>query len=131
MVLETTEEIDLMDEGGILDDHRVRLGDRLTDANRAVVDAAERDDGRTGAFGAERRERLGLPSFEKRRDREQLCCRDDALAATPMNAHLEHAATVLGRHVLGIRADTVLVYVLARSGPLRCCDLDERHYLTQ
>ena len=56
----------------------------------AVVDAAERDDRRAGALGAEARERLRVPPLEERRDREQLGGGDDALAATAVDPHLEH-----------------------------------------
>ena len=44
------------------------LGDRLVRADRAVVDAAERDDRRARALRAEARERLRVAALEERRD---------------------------------------------------------------
>ena len=81
-----------MQQRRVLDDHGVRLGDRLAHADRPVVDAAERDDRRAGALRAEGRERLRVPALGERRDREQLGGGDDALAAAPVDAYLEHAA---------------------------------------
>ena len=79
-----------MEERHVLDDERVGLHHRLAGADRAVVDPAERDDRRAHAFGAEAREGLGVAAFGERGDREDLRRGDDALAATPVNANLEH-----------------------------------------
>ena len=87
---EPAEEVDLVQQRRVLDDQRVGLGDRLARADRAVVDAAEGDDRRAGALRAEARERLRVAALVEGGDREQLGGRDDALAAAPVDAHLEH-----------------------------------------
>src|SRR4051794_26633422 len=43
------EDVDLVQQRRVLDDQAVWLGDRLSRANRLVIDAAERDDRRAGA----------------------------------------------------------------------------------
>ena len=98
VVPEAAEQVDLVQERRVLDDHRVGLADRLADADDRVVDAAERDDRRAGPLGAEGRECLRLAALEKRRDRQHLCRRDDALATASVDANLEHAVTVARRH---------------------------------
>lgn len=55
----------------------------------AIVDAAEGNDRRAGALGAEARKRLGMPSFIRRGDGEHLGGSDDPLAAASVNANLE------------------------------------------
>src|SRR4249919_1490227 len=75
-----------------LDDQRIGRDDRLAHADLAIVDAAERHDRRAGALGAEARKRLRVLAVEERRDGEQFGCRDDALAATAVDSHLEHRA---------------------------------------
>ena len=72
------------------------------------------DDRRAGALRAERRERLRVPALEERRDREQLGGRDDALAAAPVDANLEHA-DIVDRDPPRIRALTGCPSVLART----------------
>ena len=69
---------------------RVRVGDRLAEPDRPVVDPAEGDDRRAGALGAEGRERLGVPALVERRDRQQLGRGDGALAAATVDADGEH-----------------------------------------
>jgi len=44
------EEVDLVQEGRILNDERVRVNDRLPCPDRRIGDPAEGHDGRTGAF---------------------------------------------------------------------------------
>ena len=90
------EDVDLVQQRRVLDDQRVGRDDRLADADRAVVDAAERDDRRAGALGAEARERLRVAALEEGGDREQLGRRDDALAAAAVDADLEHAPNLRG-----------------------------------
>ena len=84
------EQVDLMEQGRILDDERVGLDDRLTQANRLVGEAAERDDRRAGPLRPEHGEGLRVPVLEERGDRQQLGGGDDALTAAPVNSHLEH-----------------------------------------
>ena len=117
VVGETREEVDLVEQRRILDDQRVglRIGSR-TRMTR-VVDAAERDDRGAGPLGAEGRERLRLASLEERRHREQLGRRDDALAAAPMDANLEHARTVAACSGDDIRAGAVIAPYLSACGP--------------
>ena len=84
------EQIDLVEQGRVLDDHRVGRDDRLAIADLFVSDPAEGDDRRARALGAEAREGLRVPSFPERRDRQQLRGRDHALAAAPVNPDLKH-----------------------------------------
>ena len=87
---EPGEDVDLVQQRRVLDDQRVRLGDRLARADRLVVDAAERHHRRAHPLRAEARERLGVPALEERGRREQLGRGDDALAAAAVEPHLEH-----------------------------------------
>ena len=104
-----------MDERRVLHDDGVGLGDRLPHADRLVVHSAERNDRRSCALGAEGREGLGLSSFEERGHREQLGCRDDALATASVDPNLEHAGTFVVAGVHAIRALTGCPSVLART----------------
>ena len=78
-----------MQQGRVLDDQRVRLGDRFAGPDRRVAEAAEGDDGGAGALRAEARERLGVAALVEGGDREQLGGGDHSLAAAAMDAHLE------------------------------------------
>jgi hypothetical protein len=89
---ESAEHVHLVQQRRILHDQSVRLGDRLAHPDLLVVDPAERDHRRPGALGAEARERLRMAPFDEGRDRHQLGCRDNALAAAPMDTQLEHQA---------------------------------------
>jgi len=57
---EPGEEIDLVEQGDVLDDDGVGLHHRLAGSDRTAVDAAERHDWGAHALGAEARERLGV-----------------------------------------------------------------------
>ena len=58
-----------------------------------------------------------LATFEERRDRQQLRCRDDPLATASVNANLEHVVTVAEPNRRDIRAGAGLVSGLIR---MRC-----------
>src|SRR5215217_1183010 len=62
---EPSEDVDLVEEGRVLDHDDIRLEDRLVRPDRPIGDAAERDDGRTHALRAEARERLGVTPVEE------------------------------------------------------------------
>ena len=66
------------------------VDDRLTQPDFLRIDPAERDDGRAHALGAEARKGLRVLILKERRDREDGCRGDDALAPTSMNTNLEH-----------------------------------------
>ena len=89
---EPREEIHLVDECDVLDDHGVGLHHRLARADDLVVDATEGDDGRTGPLGAEAGEGLGVAVLVKGRDRKDLSRRHDTLSAPAMNAYLKHSS---------------------------------------
>src|SRR3954453_22081958 len=91
-----------MKQRRVLHEQCVRGRDRLTRADRLVGDAAERDHRRPGALGAEARERLGVAPFLEGGQREHLGGRDDALAATTVDAYLEHGASLGGAGARGI-----------------------------
>src|SRR5919198_659757 len=86
------EDVDLVQQGGVLHDQRVGLRDRLAGADRTVVDAAERDHRRAGALGAEARERLRVAALQEGCGRQQLGGGDDPLPATAVDADLKHRA---------------------------------------
>jgi hypothetical protein len=70
------------------------LADRLPQPDRVVVDAAEGDDRSAGAFGPEAWERLRVKAVDECGHRQQLGRRDDALAATAVDADGEHVEHV-------------------------------------
>jgi hypothetical protein len=74
----------------VLDDQRVRFGDRLMSADRLVIDPAERHHRRAYPLQAEARERLRAPAFAERGHRQQLGRCDHTLAAAPVEPYLEH-----------------------------------------
>jgi hypothetical protein len=86
------EDFDLMQERGVLDDQRVRREHGLAQPDRPVAQAAERNDRRASALGAETREGLRVPALAKGRNREHLGGRDDALATAAVNSDLEEVA---------------------------------------
>jgi hypothetical protein len=92
-----------VEQGRILHHDGVGLGDRLAQADRPVVDPAERDDRRPGALGGERRERLCLTAFAKGGNREQPRGGDDALPPASMEAHREHAAIFAAPEAAALR----------------------------
>lgn len=90
----TREEIDLMDEGGVLDDERVGLHHWLASTNLAVVDATKRDNWGTGSLGTEARERLGVTTFVECRDREKFGRGDHTLTTPAVETNLEHTYSI-------------------------------------
>ena len=87
---EAFEHIERFEQGGVLHDQRVRRLDRLAQPDFRIRDAAEGDDRRARALGAEARKSLRVLAFQKRRDGEHLRRRHHALAAAAMYAHLKH-----------------------------------------
>jgi hypothetical protein len=81
----------------------MRFDDRIVHADRALVQAAERHHRRTGALGTEAWERLGVASHVERGYGKQFGGRDHPLAATAVNADLEHAARLKLRPTRGCR----------------------------
>ena len=79
-----------MQQGRVLNDQRVGLGDRLPNPDRPLVDAAEGDHRRPGALGAEGWKGLRVAALDERRNRKQFGGRDHALTASAVYAHLEH-----------------------------------------
>ena len=65
MIAETREQVHLVQQGRVLDDQRVGLGDRLPGADRGLVDPAEGGHRRPGALRAEGRERLRVAPSSK------------------------------------------------------------------
>ncbi len=84
------ERVRLVQERRVLDEQRIRLGDRLTGADRPVVDPAERHDRRAHPLRTETRERLRPPVLAERGGREQLGGGHNALAPAAVESHLEH-----------------------------------------
>ena len=91
------EHADLVQQGRVPDDQGVRVGHRLPGADRPVVDPAERDHRRAGPLRAEAREGLRVPPLGEGRGGQQLGCGHHALAATAVDAYLEHRTTSAGR----------------------------------
>ena len=89
---QAAEQIHLVQQSRVLDDQRVGLQHRLAQANFLVVDAAERHDGRTHAFGAEAGKRLCVTPLEKCGNRQHFGAGYDTLAASAVNSNLEHRA---------------------------------------
>jgi hypothetical protein len=87
---ETAEDIDLVQQGRVLNDDGVRLHDRFAQANLTVIHAAKSHHRRTGALRAKTGKSLGMAPPQKRSDGHHLCSRDDPLAAAPVNANLKH-----------------------------------------
>src|SRR5690349_14738045 len=88
--LQPGEQVDLVEERRVLDDQCVRVGDRLTEPDRAVVNAAEGHHRRTSALGPEGRERLGVAALVERRHGQQLRRRDGTLTPAAVDAYSEH-----------------------------------------
>jgi hypothetical protein len=83
-------------ERRVLHDQRVRLGDRLADADLLVIDAAERDDRRAVPLRAEARKRLRVLAAVERGNGQEFRRGDDALSASAVYPYLEDVPT-LGR----------------------------------
>ena len=90
VLAQAPEDVHLVQQGGVLDDQRVGLEDRLPQADRVRVDPAERHHRGARALGAEARERLRVAALAEGGDGQQLGCGDDALATAPVNSDLEH-----------------------------------------
>src|SRR5450631_714549 len=89
-VLKALENVDRLEQRHVLDDQRIRLDDRFTQPDFLRIDPAEGDDGSAHAFGTKTWKGLSVLILEERRDGENGRRRDDALAATSMDADLEH-----------------------------------------
>ena len=89
-LLEALENVDRLEQRHVLDDQRVRRGDRLAQPDFLGVDAAKGNDGSAHALGAKTWKGLRVLILEERRDRENGRRRDDALAPTSMDTNLEH-----------------------------------------
>jgi len=89
-LLEALEYVDRLEQRHVLDDQGVRRVNRLTQPDFLGIDATERDHGRAHALGAKTWKGLRMLVLEERRDREDGRCRDYTLAATSMDADLEH-----------------------------------------
>src|SRR5881394_2212021 len=61
--LEALEDVDLVQQGRVLDDQHVGRQDRLAQADLVIVDAAESHHRRAGALGAEARKRLRMAAL--------------------------------------------------------------------
>ena len=85
-----------MDQGGVLHDQGVGLGDRLVGADGPVVDPAVGDDGRPHPLRAEARERLGEPPLVEGGHRQDLGGGHDALPAPTVDPDLEHGLAPTG-----------------------------------
>ena len=108
---EAGEQVDLVEERRVLDDQCIRFRDRLANANRTIVEAAERDHRGTRPLRSERREGLGMAALTEGSHRQELGRRDDALAASSMDSNLEQptslvASIVRSRRHLGIGSST-------------------------
>ena len=66
---EASENVDLIEQGGVLDDHGIREHHWLPDPDLAVSDTTKGHDRGTSALRAEARECLGVTAFIERRDR--------------------------------------------------------------
>ncbi len=84
------EQIDLMQQGRVLDDQGIRLHYGLAQPYFLVIDAAEGHDRGSHALGPKTRKSLRMPALEKGRDRKHLGRTDDALAAPAVYTCLEH-----------------------------------------
>jgi hypothetical protein len=87
---EPGEQVRLMQQRRVLDDQRVRPGDRLAGPDRLVIDPAERHDRRAHPLRAEARERLRVPVLTERGRGQQPGGGNHTLAASPVEPHLEH-----------------------------------------
>ena len=114
---EAGKEVDLVQQGRVLDDQRVGLGDRFPGADRWVGEATEGDQGCAGPLGAEAGEGLGVAALVEAGDREQLGGRNHPLAATAMDSRLEHLPPYLRATRLPSGAATVRLVPRPRLGP--------------
>ena len=89
--------VERLEQGRVLNDQRVGRLDRLAQPDLLVRDAAEGDDRRARALGAEARKGLRVLALEKCGDRQHLRRCDDALAAAAVNSHFEHGRSLTVR----------------------------------
>jgi hypothetical protein len=90
VLLQAGEDIDLMQQGRVLDDDGVGRHDRLAQADLLVGDAAEGHHRGAGALGTETGKGLRVTAFLESRDRQHFRRRHHSLTATAMYAYLEH-----------------------------------------
>src|SRR4029079_4013588 len=117
------EEVDLVEQRGVLHDQRVGLDDRLVRADPLVGDAAERRHRRAGSLRPERGERERILAFGEGRDGEQLGRRDDSLPAATVDTYLEYAVIVVpaptGAHQRACGSRSVVLRASSRAERLR------------
>ncbi len=87
--IEAGEQLHLVEQGRVLDDQRVRFGNRFTGADRLVVDPAEGDHRGASPFGTEGGESLRVAAFVERGHGQKFCGGDHTLTAPAVNAYLE------------------------------------------
>jgi hypothetical protein len=92
IIFEALENVDRFEQRHVLDDQCIRHDDGLTQADFLGIDPTEGDDGSAHALGAKTWKGLRVLILEERGDGENVRRRDDALAATSMDADLQHAA---------------------------------------
>ena len=92
-----------MDEGHVLDDHRVGLHHRLARADGHIVNATVRDDRRAGSLGSKTRKSLCVTPFGESSDGKDLCGGDHPLATSAMNSYLEHGRLAPSSRVVTYR----------------------------
>ena len=91
---EAGEEVDLVDQGRVDDDHAVRCHHRLAGPDLALAEPAVGDDRGTHPLGAEARERLRVPALLEGGQRQQVGRGHGALPAPAVEAHFEHRSSV-------------------------------------
>ena len=89
-VLEALQNVDRLEQRHVLDDQRVRHGDRLAQPDFLGVDAAKGNDGRAHTLGAKTGKGLRVLILEERRDGEHGRRCNDALAPASMDTNLKH-----------------------------------------
>jgi len=105
IISKSAEDVDLVEQRRIADDHSIRMGNRLVGADRLFGDAAEGNDRGPGALRPEGGEGLRVPSFVECGYREQLGRCYDPLASSAVNTNREHSTTLNPRTLLHIGLD--------------------------
>jgi hypothetical protein len=107
--LQAGEDIDLVQQGRILDDQCIGFHDRFAQPDFLVGDTAERDDRGSSTLGTETREGLGVAAFLKRSNRQHLGSRNHALAAATVYSDLEHVSSIVFNFLLTPAQDNLLL----------------------